>query len=68
MADVKKAKELIDLASQPDTVLGWVNREKAIEITATTQIERILGYDPSKGLPSTFETDHLVNMFARRFP
>ena len=48
---VKKAKELIDLASQPDTVLGWVNREKAIEITATTQIERILGYDPSKGLP-----------------
>ncbi len=47
----KKAKDLIDLASQPDTVLGWVNREKAIEITATTQIERILGYDPSKGLP-----------------
>ena len=48
---VKKAKELIDLASQPDTVLGWVNREKAIEITSTTQVERILGYDPSKGLP-----------------
>ncbi len=47
----KKAKDLIDLASQPDTVLGWVNREKAIEITATTQIKRILGYDPSKGLP-----------------
>ena len=48
---VKKAKELIDLASQPDTVLGWVNREKAIEITSTTQVEKILGYDPSKGLP-----------------
>ena len=48
---VNKAKELIDLASQPDTVLGWVNREKAIEITSTTQVERILGYDPSKGLP-----------------
>ncbi|MEC8119267.1 MAG: type I DNA topoisomerase [Actinomycetota bacterium] len=48
---VKKAKDLINLASQPDTVLGWVNSEKAIEIMATTQIERILGYDPSKGLP-----------------
>ena len=48
---VNKGKELIDLASQPDTVLGWVNREKAIEITSTTQVERILGYDPSKGLP-----------------
>lgn len=48
---VKKAKELIDLASQPDTVLGWVNREKAIEITSTTQVEKILGYDTSKGLP-----------------
>ena len=48
---VKKAKELINLASQPDTVLGWVNREKAIEITSTTQVERILGYDPAKGLP-----------------
>ena len=48
---VNKAKELIDLASQPDTVLGWVDREKAIEITSTTQVERILGYDPSKGLP-----------------
>ena len=48
---VNKAKELIDLASQPDTVLGWVNREKAIEITSKTQVERILGYDPSKGLP-----------------
>jgi len=48
---VKKAKELIDLASQPDTVLGWVNREKAIEITSRTQVESILGYDPSKGLP-----------------
>ena len=48
---VKKAKDLINLASQPDTVLGWVNSEKAIEIMATTQIERILGYHPSKGLP-----------------
>ena len=48
---VKKAKEFIELASQPDTVLGWVNREKAIEITSTTQVERILGYDPAKGLP-----------------
>ena len=48
---VKKAKELINLASQPDTVLGWVNREKAIEITSTTQVERILGYQSSQGLP-----------------
>ena len=48
---VKKAKELIDLASQPDTVLGWVNREKAIEITSATQVERILGYQSSQGLP-----------------
>lgn len=48
---VKRAKEFIDIASQPDTVLGWVDREKAIEITSTNQVERILGYDPARGLP-----------------
>ncbi len=48
---IKKAKELIDLASKPDTVLGWIEKEKAIKIISSNEVERILGYDPSKGLP-----------------
>ena len=48
---IKKAREFIELASQPDTILGWVNKEKAKDLLNTNEIDNILGYDSSKGLP-----------------
>ena len=44
---IKKAREFIELASQPDTILGWVDKERAKDLLDTNEIDNILGYDSS---------------------
>ncbi len=48
---VAKANEFLTLAAEPDTILGWVNDEKASELLQLEEVERILGYESGKGIP-----------------
>ena len=50
---VAKAKEFLTLAAEPDTILGWVESQKALELFQNDliNVETILGFVDGKGIP-----------------
>ena len=50
---ILKAKEFLTLAAEPDTILGWVENKKAMELLQDDliDIETVLGFVEGQGIP-----------------